>query len=303
MSRQEEILTYRASNLRRFSATISGCWLVLASCLLCSNLFAQAAPVPADLNLASLRIKALDALYEFDLSPDQLRIVRAAATGAASSQTRTSVKPNAELSKALKGFQTAILSHEDDEAISKQRNHVIELLAAADLDDEVQPTGEAIAKAPAVVRELKASQIAAFMALHADEVGDPEELILGALEPIRESRADAAAGTAGAANEANSLTAEAAANATFLVCGNEPAKAKPMAQQIYNWLKAQADLSDTEFAAGEAQRPEAAKRIVGDIDPLVVLNHWLDLRLAEIISNPELPAAIDAMMAAPAKPK
>ena len=44
--------------------------------------------LPPNLNLASLRLKALDTLYELDLSIDQLNQLKTAAAGAATSQSR-----------------------------------------------------------------------------------------------------------------------------------------------------------------------------------------------------------------------
>jgi hypothetical protein len=255
-----------------------------------------AAPaMPADLNLASLRINALDTLYQLDLSPEQLHAMRLAAAGAASGQRRTAVKANAPLAQAMRDFQTALLTSKDDDAVAKLRNHVVELASDVELDDEVQPTDAAMAAAPGFCQQLKASQIAAYLALHADQVSDPVELIESALDAIRDTKAEAAAN---AAAEVDSLTTDAAYSAGYLVYGTDDAHAKQLEAQITAWLKASADLSDKDFAAQQATREESAKRLIGNVDPMVVLSHWLNLELSQVLANPELPTAIDAMLAA-----
>ena len=67
--------------------------------------------------------------------------------------------------QAFRDFQAALLAGSDDAAVSKLRNHIVELAADANLDDAVIPTDAALAQAPAVSHRLTASQIAAFLAL------------------------------------------------------------------------------------------------------------------------------------------
>ncbi len=117
--------------------------------------------LPTDLNLASLRANALATLYEFDLSPEQLKALRGAAAKTATSRKRTAVKANPALTLAFKDFQAALLGGKDDETIAKARNNVVEVAADRnDLDDAVEASDAALAAAPAMCGELKASQIA-----------------------------------------------------------------------------------------------------------------------------------------------
>ena len=168
------------------------------------------------------------------------------------------------------------------------------------LDDDVDPTDAAKAAAPAVLKQFKASQIAAFLALHADQVVDPLEVLDSALDAIRDTRSE---GGATAAAEINTMTADTAASVSYLVCGSDAARAKTLAGQITSWLKAGSELSDKDFTAMETAREETAKKLLGDPDPIAVLSHWLDLQVAMLLSNPELPAAIDATLAAHAAAK
>jgi hypothetical protein len=275
---------------------------ILGAALITGSVLAQSRPpaLPVDLNQASLRISALDTLYEFDLAPEQLRALKAAATKTASAQRRTPVKANAEMARAFADFQGALLTSKDDAAISKLRNHIVELGSDLELDDDVQPTDAALAQAPAVCRQLKASQIAAFLASHADQVADPEELMVSSLDGIRDTRAE---GGANGAAEAAGLVTDTAVSVSYLVFGADDAKAKPLATQISAWLNSAAGLDDKDFTAQQPAREAAAKKLIGDVDPMVVLSHWLGLQVAQLLSNPELPAAIDAILVARAAQK
>ncbi len=67
----------------------------------------------SSLNLASLRVNAaLATLYEFDLSPEQLKALRGAAAKTATSRKRTAVKANPALTLAFKDFQAAALGRQ-----------------------------------------------------------------------------------------------------------------------------------------------------------------------------------------------
>jgi hypothetical protein len=285
---------------RRKAALVPLFFCIFGVCFGAADAFGQAKPptppaLPADLNIASLRIHALDTLYELDMTRDQLNALRAAATNTASAQHRTAVKADATLAAAFKDFQAGLLTGKDDEAVAKLRNHVAGLASDVDLDDDVQPTVAAMVAAPALCHRLTASQIAAFLALHADQVDDPAEMILGVLDSTRDLRSDAAANSAA---EIDLLIAQTASNASYLIDGTDDAKAAPLAAQITAFLKAGTALDDNTYAAQRAAREDSVKKIVGDVDPIAVLSNWMSLQLAELLSNPELPAAISATLAA-----
>ena len=260
--------------------------------------------LPADLGRASLQVSALDTLYEFDLSLEQLKTVKAAAAKTVSTKHRTAAKANPELANSLKDFQTGLLSGKDGAVVAKLRAEVMRLAADVDLDDEVQPTPEALAQAAGVRKKFKASQIAAFLALHADQVADPGELLASSLESAREMKAEGGAkGGAGSAAEVQTLISETGTTVGYLVFGTDEAKAKALAGQATAWLKAGLESGEKEFASGQAARDDKAKAMIGEIDPMAVLGHWLDLQVAVLLSNPELPEAVDATVAAKAAEK
>jgi hypothetical protein len=228
-------------------------------------------PLPGDLNDASLQLRALDMMYELDLSTDQLKALAQAAGGTASKQHRTAAKGNDKLVTTMHDFQAALLAGTDTYHIDELRTQLSDLTddENVQLDDDIQITAEARNKAPDVMHQLTASQLAAYLASHADEVGDPVEMMMNTVEELRDQRTDAAAEKDAASvetpkkaankkepKEANSaedeaailvrLTAQDVANA---VVGLDEAKAKTLAVDIAKWIKTTSDMKDDDFTA------------------------------------------------------
>ena len=150
--------------------------------------------LPSDLTQASFRVAALDTLYELDLSVPQLRGLRNQAMGAGQTVSQSSASDE-KLAAKLKVFHEALLAGSDDQAIATARNDVVDQAENVEgLDDEIHPTDAALTRAPEACKILKASQIAAFLASHADEVSDPAELMVNSVDEIRDASATEAAG-------------------------------------------------------------------------------------------------------------
>jgi hypothetical protein len=249
-----------------------------------------AAPAAAavDVNDLSLRVHAMEAIYELDLSDAQLAAVRAAAAGTAQVGKRTAAKATPKLTEVLRGLQDA-LAKQDAEKVQDLRPQADEALAddAVDLDDDVAVTDAARAKAPGVVKVLKASQVAAYLAEHADEVADPVELLVDTLADVREPDAEAP-------DDEMQTTADEVGK---LVAGADVARGRQVADQSLAWLKANKALTAEQYTARREAAEAGARKIVGDVPPMQVLANWLDGEVAELLSNPQLVAAIDAMAA------
>jgi len=267
--------------------------------------------LPADLNLASMRVKALDELYEFDLSIEQLKGLRAAATGAASTRASAPAKGTEKLVNTLHEFQGALLERKDDKQIDELRNQIADLANDDDvqLDDSVQISAAARAKAADILKQLTASQIAAFLAAHADQVGDPVEMMVDTanqLSAIRETSAagdDAApakAAPADAPSEARNESADLVLNTSTevgeLVAGLDEPKAQSVAAEVAKWINKSSSIKAEEFTAKRKTLMVTARAIVGNIHPMRVLDNWLEHQLATLLSNPQLPEAIDAII-------
>jgi hypothetical protein len=262
---------------------------------------AQSVDLPDNVNLASLRVSAIDTIYEMDLSIAQLNLIRGLATETGDSESRAPGTATPQFISTLKDFQTALLEAKDDQAIAKLRNQVIDLADSPDLhlDNDIVTTARARAKSAAACSHLKASQIAAFLAIHAEEVSDPEELMMSTADGLQEMHAEAgnkADKVAEPAGDADSAIQEASLSVGYLVAGTDDAKAHAITQQVSQWLRASDKLTDAEFAARRQSMEDSAGKIIGDVTPMQVLNNWMLEQMAILLSNPQLPQAIDEIV-------
>ena len=249
----------------------------------------KATKLPEDLNEESLRVTALDTLYSLDLSADQLALLRSEAAQTAGAEPAASAGGFPKLAAALRDLHDALLQGKDDQKIATLRNQVVDLVSANGdkLNDDVTPTDAAREMAGTVSRQLKASQIAAYLALHADEISDPAERMVGAAMSL--SQADAA-------DQASEIQA-ASNDVGRLVAGLDDAKASAVAAQVTQWLEANKSQTD-DSDAGQRALEASAKGVIGEVPPMDVLNHWLEIDMVSLLSNPQLVGAIDEMSAA-----
>jgi hypothetical protein len=241
--------------------------------------------LPSDVNQANLRVAALDTLYELDLSVDQLRSLQKLARDAGSARPRSDIS-NARFASLLKRFQDALLAGDNDQTIARLRGEVVDQIESVEgLDDQIEPTGPALNHAPEFCRNLKASQIAAFLASHADEVSDPAERMVEAVEEIR----------AAPASDAVGIGRKIANDIAHMVAGLDQDKSKTVADQVMEWLKQQPGSKDQMTDAERAKLEESAAKVIGEVSNMDVLEHWLQTQMAVLLSNPQLPDAISAL--------
>jgi hypothetical protein len=247
---------------------------------------AHAAPeLPADVNQANLRVAALDALYELDLSVDQLHDLQKLARDAASGRSRTTLN-NPRFALLLKRFQEALLDGNNDQTIARLRGEVVDQIESVEgLDDQIQPTGPALKSAPDFCRSLRASQVAAFLASHADEINDPSERMVEAVEELRSA----------SGNDALAVGRKIADEVGQMVGGLDQEKSKAVSAQVMDWLKQQPGSRDQLTDAERTKLQQSAAKAIGDVSNMEVLDHWLQMQMAVLLSNPQLPQAINAM--------
>jgi hypothetical protein len=266
---------------------------------------AVADPGMKDLNLLSLRVAALDTLYEIDADVSQLHALAGLADGSTSTAAREA-RPTGKgkLGVVLKQLREAIVAAEpDDQAIAQLRSQVIDISSAEakPLDDEVAPTETARSKSAAALGLLKAGQIAAYLASHADQVTDPAERLVTAVAEARElDAADVPGEIQSAAGEVGRLAAGDGTPSGGASSGG--ASSEEVAEKARQWLKNNIDatrlLKDDEFDSKRASLLESAGQAVGVAPPMRVLEHWMQEQMAILLSNPQAPEAIDDLLQA-----
>lgn len=250
--------------------------------------------LPADLNDLSMRVTALETLYEFDFTIEQLNTLKALASDTAQKDARTPAKGNAKLLQGFKDLHAALLKGDDDK-IGELKDQLDELKDddEVDMDDDVDPTDAARAKTPEFLKKIKASQIAAYLAVHAEELSDPAEQMIDSLTEQRSGDSDDPEGDA----------QDAADDIAHLVAGLDAGRGKEISDQVVAWFKANRELKEEEFNARKGSLDESAKKIVGELPAMTIISHWLDYEIATLMSNPQLGGAIDNTLFARAQRK
>ncbi len=236
----------------------------------------------------SLEVTALQSLHRFQMTTEQLTALRklASTTVAKASAPRSGMGTEAHR-KALLELRAALLDGKN-ERIEELEEDLADLLEKedADFDDQVSIVPAARRKAPEVLQSLRPAQLAAFFNAAADDVPDPLETLLAALEVAGDYK-DA---------EWKELTAEIVDDLGWQLGGLDPERSRFIAVKVEQYLKKIRALSGKEL---ERQRPELerqARQFVAQVAPTVVLHNFAEHSLAELLSNPRLTAALDARL-------
>jgi hypothetical protein len=155
-----------------------------------------------------------------------------------------------------------------------------------EIDDGVEVTDAARQHAPAVVRRLSAGQIAGYLVSYADAIPDPYERLVEAVDKARGLDA----------KEWKGFRDEMADGVSQLVAGLDVDKAAQVSDAVVQLLIQARAMKDDEFKKLRPELEKTAHDIVGDLGPFEVLRHVVEQGMAELLSNPRLPAALDARL-------
>lgn len=231
-----------------------------------------------------LEVDALEKLYHLELNARQLSaFVKLADKTAARVPAVQEAQAGAEYHAALKSLRDALLS-QDEERISELSEKLDELQEkeTTAINDEFEMTDASLLAAPSAFRLLSAAQVVAYLASLDDEVPDPVERILSALEEGEDLEGD----------EWKELRDETAEEVSWLVGGFNTENAARAKKAVTTLLDRghsfQGDDRKKQWPALE----KSAHQLVGNVSSLVVLQHYVERELAELLSNPRTAAAL-----------
>lgn len=245
---------------------------------------------PRSLNDLSLEVAALQTIYALNLSPRQVEKLRKLAGDTVDhSSVRQTPKGSAHLRKLLSALRAALIKGEDDNQIDALIKKLDNLRTSEkpELDDGVDITDEARTHAREAVRLLTPSQVASYMGGMADDISDPLDMLLDAL-----TRARTVDG-----KEWRELREGVSDEVGRLVAGVDAEQAQSIADRVTQLLILARGLKEADFKKQRHDLEKSARQIVGDAGPFEVMRHVLEQSLAEFLSNPLLPAALDARLA------
>ncbi|HEX4125325.1 MAG TPA: hypothetical protein VHY37_11410 [Tepidisphaeraceae bacterium] len=239
-----------------------------------------------------LQVAALNALHDLSLTPEQLRTLRGLVAPVADpTASEPAAKGSDAYQAALKSLRDAIIAGDAQKAADAEQK-VDQLRADEHLDvvTTVPITDSARQKSADALKLLTASQIAGYLGDRGDEVPDAAQTIDDAMDDSRgKSDADYAA-----------IRDEAADQVALLMCGLDKTKeSDQVRQQVDDLLERAHQLTDAKYKKQHGELDTQARKLVGDLDAFAALRNWMQREMADLLSNPELPAMIDAQLAHP----
>jgi hypothetical protein len=249
-----------------------------------STVFAQkkAAQAQDDARMLSLEVVALQTLHRLDPTTPQLegllRLNKGSASTPAASGTQ---KVTPAFVKTLKALRNA-LAAEDEDSIDELKEKLHEIMDKDKivLDDRVPLSDAARRGAPLVIRSLTPGQVLAYVQILDEDDVDPLDMLEAALD--RGKSADAAAWKA----IRDSATAEAA----WLLAGSDEMRSRPVAKLLAAILDQQRSAQKAKVAGPDLEKQ--LQQLTAQVDPLQLVRHAMERELAELLSNPCLPSAI-----------
>jgi hypothetical protein len=245
------------------------------------------APEQLSTNDLNLEVQALQTLYHFKFTAEQMRsLAKVARETAEPPRPRKKAKASDDYRQVLLDLRSALIDANDEDSIDNLEDKLDELTESEKptLDDDVELTAAARKHAPQVLGRLKPPQLAAYIGYVADDVADPVERVRTALAEVRGLKRD----------EWKTKRDEIAEEVGWLVAGVDEEKSARVSDRVVALLSKARSLTDAEFTRQQAELEKAAEEIAGGVHPAAVLEHVAEHALAELLSNPRLGAALRA---------
>jgi hypothetical protein len=245
-------------------------------------------PAKEDLNTVSLQVAALQTLHQLAATPAQLEgLAKLAKETAAKGEKRKAAKASEKFRKTLTDLRDALVNADEDkiEELSDTLDEVRDS-EEPDLDDGVALTDEARRRAPDAWRLFTTRQTANFLSLYGDDIPDPLTLLLDALDQSRKLSAE----------EWKDYSEGLVEKAGWLLGGVDAGRARKAGDKVAALLEGIRALKDDELKAKRPDLEQEIHKLVETVGPTAVLRHILDHDMAELLSNPQLPAALEARL-------
>jgi hypothetical protein len=235
-----------------------------------------------------MEVAALRTLRQFEFTPAQIKALRKiAAERPAEVGDREQGRASDAYRQMLLDLRGAILSGDDDRIEKAQEKaDALQESELPELDDGIEITDHAKKRVADVLRMLSPRQVAAHIAAYGDEVPEPVERFLEAIDKARSS----------SDKEWKKLREDVSDEVGRLAAGFDADKSGEIADRVVQLLIQVRALDDDEFKKQKPELVKSARRIAGDLGPFDVLHRLVERALAELLSNPRLIAALDARL-------
>ena len=239
-------------------------------------------------------VDALETLHHLQATKTQVAgLLALAEKTAAKPAAATEAKASPAYTQTLKDLRTALIE-DDEEKIAALFDKLSEIedLEPPEVPEEFELSDAAMKASPAAVKLLTPAQVVAYLAALDNEVPDPIDRIVSTVREGEELTGD----------EWTTLRDDTAKEVAWLINGfhNDAAKAttKSVTDLLERGHRFKGEALKKEIDAFE----QNARKLAGGVSPVVVLQHYMERELAELLSNPRAVAALKARLEQLQKP-
>jgi hypothetical protein len=249
----------------------------------------QRRPDPEERTLdLCLEVQGLRVLYLFRMNGEQVKKLQAMAKElAAPDREREKPRVTDDYRRALASLRDALAADDQDKA-EELEDRLSELTESEspELDDAVGVTAAARRRVPEAFRLLRPKQLGNFFGSVAEEVGDPQERLVSALEQVRSEKND----------DWEDVRDDLADDVAWLLGGLDADRSKLVRTEVADLLTRAHNLNEDEFGKQRADLEKAARGIGANVASTEVLQHAAERALARLLSNPRLSQALQVRL-------
>jgi hypothetical protein len=233
-----------------------------------------------DAQMLSLEVVALQTLSRLDLSTAQLETLQKLAKGAAATpKTQGAVKVTPAFVKTLKALRNALL--EDDDRIDELKEKLAEVMDKdkIQVNDRTPISDAGRRNASMAIRLMTPGQVLAYLELLEEDDVDLLDILEEALEK----------GQGADAGRWKALRDQTAVEAAWLLAGSDEMRTR-VAVKLLTAVLDQHHGAKSKNAAPDLEKQ--VQELSAGLDPFMVLRNTMEREMAELLSNPQLPQAI-----------
>jgi hypothetical protein len=240
-------------------------------------------------NQMSERISALLTLHQLQVTREQLEVLqKIAPKTAAPVGEQKPLRIKQDLKHLMQEFHDALVAANNSDKIESLEEKYDGLVESekVEFDDAYDTTEAASEKAEEFARSLTAAQVVSLISANQDDIKDPRVVLVETLS----------AGRTKTGADWEELRDTAADDVATLVAGSKATDALTEKYQHWldEWHKINAHkIDDAMFAHQFSDLMQAASKIVGPVAWHDVLQNWVESSIADLLSNPELSAAVN----------
>lgn len=246
------------------------------------------ADAQAPINQIYLEVAALSSLYDLYATPEQMKALQGIAAETASKKgLESSPHPGRPYRSGLVALRDAYVKNDDDE-IGDCQERVDNLEEKMDHppDPQVEVTDAARRRAGEALKLFTPTQIAEYISARSDDAPDPAGILVDTLGAVPGQ----------GEKEFAALRKQTVDELSELLAGADGAKRKSLGEEIGALIDRAHGMSAEDYKSRKGELEKEAHKLADPADPTAVLSNWVRRDMADLLSNPQLSAALAARL-------